>query len=66
MGNGLGMLCLGSGAVREYGLSAQTMTAHGCKMWPGYVMPGTVVLFVSMDSVHRPCRHMVAKLELIL
>ena len=32
----------------------------GYVQWPGYGMPGAVVLFVSMDSMLRPCRHMAA------
>ena len=39
------------------------LKGSGYVQWPGYVMPGTVVLFVSMDSMHRPCRHMVAGYE---
>ena len=35
----------------------------GYGQWPRYVMPGAVVLFVSMDSMLRPCRHMVAGCE---
>jgi hypothetical protein len=39
------------------------LIGSGYVQWPGYGMPGTVVLFVSVDSMLRPCRHMVAGCE---
>ena len=39
------------------------LEGSGYGQWPVYAMPGAVVLFVSMDSMLRPCRHMVAGCE---
>ena len=39
------------------------LIGSGYVQWPGCGMPGTVVLFVSVDSMLRPCMHMVARFE---
>ena len=39
------------------------LKGSGYVQWPGGGMPGAVVLFVSVDSMLRPCMHMVARCE---